>query len=267
MKLIIEAGGTKCKWATSQKNIITTTGFSPNTAHIDNLIKLAREVENKLPNEPDSIIYYGAGCGNSANQQLVKKSLASVFTTNNIRVTSDLEAAGFALWNTQSGLAAILGTGASAGLYNGNEIENQSPSLGYLLGDEGSGAYLGRELIRSIVRQQCPTEISELFFEQYNLSTTDLIRNVYAAQQPNAYMASFVPFMAQNCNNQFINDLLYNSFTLFYNHHIAELKSKSTNLGFVGGVAYTFQSLLKRIIEPKGFELKFLKDALSELVK
>lgn len=266
MKLIIEAGGTKCKWATSAGSIITTIGYSPNTAPADDLIKLAKEVKGKMPN-PSSIIYYGAGCGNPQNQQIVKNVLVSVFSTNNIRVTSDLEAAGLALWGNKSGLTAILGTGAAAGLYNGKIIETQSPSLGYLLGDEGSGAYLGRELIRSLARKQCPTEIAELFFNQYQLSNVELIRNVYAQPQPNAYLASFVPFIAENANNEFIDNLLCNAFSLFYKHHIAELKNRATNLGFVGGVAYTFQSHLKRIIEPKGFEVIFLKDALSELIK
>ena len=134
MKIIVEAGGTKCKWGLIDNQIRTveTIGFNPNCGHPDGLLGIAQAVAEVAKNEPDSVLYFGAGCGNQQNQELVRSTLKKVFTNAEIKVCSDLEGAAIALFGDKSGIAAILGTGAAAGYYNGKVIERQAPSLGYL---------------------------------------------------------------------------------------------------------------------------------------
>ena len=167
MKIIVEAGGTKCKWGLIDNQIRTveTIGFNPNCGHPDGLLGIVQAVAEVAKNEPDSVLYFGAGCGNQQNQELVRSTLKKVFTNAEIKVCSDLEGAAIALFGNQQGFAAILGTGAAAGYYNGKVIECQAPSLGYLLGDEGSGAYIGKTLIVKVLRNELSTDLCNRFFD------------------------------------------------------------------------------------------------------
>ena len=269
MKIIVEAGGTKCKWGLidSQIRTVETIGFNPNCGHPDGLLGISQAVAEVAKNEPNSVLYFGAGCGNKQNQELVRGILNKVFANAEIKVCSDLEGAAIALFGKQSGIAAILGTGAAAGYYNNNEIERQAPSLGYLLGDEGSGAYIGKTLIVKVLRNEFSDKICERFFEFAKMSPAELIKNVYSAQPQNAYLANFVQFASANIAELEISEIVTNAFALFHQKHIAPLNINNLPIGFVGGVAWQFADILCAQYAKCGIEITILKDAFESLCK
>lgn len=269
MRLLVEAGGTKCKWGLigNEKSVIETIGFNPNCSPTSDLRTLANNVKMQIDSDIESILYFGAGCSNSKNKSDIANVLTSVFNCPDVNVHTDLEGSAIALFGKKSGISAILGTGASAGFFNGSEIEKQAPSLGYLLGDEGSGAYLGKTLITKVLRNELSTDLCDNFFSYYHTTPADLIKNVYSSSPTNGYLASFVPFINQHIGDKQMSNLVEESFQLFHQKHIEPIANLSDKIGFVGGVAYQFSDILHDLYIGKGFEIKILKDAFMELVK
>ena len=269
MRIIVEAGGTKCKWGLISNEIVImeTLGFNPNSSPAADLSAMCTSILPETANPIDSIIYYGAGCSSAANKKIVSDALSNAFGCNNIRVFSDLEGAAIALYGNQPGIAAILGTGAAAGYYNGKEIEHMAPSLGYLLGDEGSGAYIGKTLIAKAIRGELSQDLCRKFFEFAQASPAELIKNVYSANPANSYLAGFVPFANANIAHPEIASLIADAFTIFHQKHIEPLNTGNLPIGFVGGVAWQFEKQLQEFYAQRGIQITILKDAFDNLCK
>ena len=269
MRIIIEAGGTKCKWGLidSKIQIAETRGFNPNCSSAADLSALCATILPKTRKPIDTIIYYGAGCSTGANKKTVSCALTDAFGCNNVQVFSDLEGAAIALYGDKPGIAAILGTGAASGYYNGQLIENQAPSLGFLLGDEGSGAYIGKMLIAKAIRGEFSADLCKKFFEFAQVSPAELIKNVYSANPVNSYLAGFVPFASANIAEPEIAGLIAEAFALFHQKHIEPLKPGNLPIGFVGGVAWQFSNQLQEFYANRGIRITILKDAFESLCK
>ncbi len=267
MKIIVEAGGTKCKWGLIGNNLqaIETQGFNPNSSDVGTLTAMAKSVSAKTTENVGSIFYFGAGCSNIANKKAVGDALTAVFKCSDVQVYTDLEGAAIALFGNQQGIAAILGTGAAAGYYNGKVIERQTPSLGYLLGDEGSGAYIGKTLITKVLRNELSTDLCNKFFDFSKTTPAELIKNVYSAQPVNAYLAKFVQFTSENISEPEITKLVADAFELFHQKHIEPLNINDLPIGFVGGVAWQFADILQAQYAKRGIEIVILKDAFARL--
>lgn len=267
MKIIVEAGGTKCKWGLIGSNLqtIETQGFNPNSSNVGALAAMAESVSAKTTDKIGSIIYFGAGCSNIANKKTVGDALSAVFKCGDVHVFTDLEGAAIALFGNQPGIAAILGTGAAAGYYNGKEIELQAPSLGYLLGDEGSGAYIGKTLIAKVLRNEFSEDLYKKFFDFAKTTPAELIKNIYSAQPVNAYLANFVQFASENIAEPEIADLITNAFSTFHSKHIEPLNISNMPIGFVGGVAWQFADILRKQYFQCGIQIRIVKDAFSRL--
>lgn len=267
MKIIVEAGGTKCKWGLIDSQLITieTCGFNPNSSPATALSAMCDTVLAQTTQPVDSILWFGAGCAADSNKKTVGDTLRSAFNCGNVQVFSDLEGAAIALFGNQPGIAAILGTGAAAGYYNGKEIEQLAPSLGYLLGDEGSGAYIGKTLIAKAIRGELSPNLCKKFFEFAQASPAELIKNVYSANPANSYLAGFVSFASENIAEPEIAALIDDAFNLFHEKHIALLDINNLPLGFVGGVAWQFADILRGQCQKRGIEIMILKDAFSRL--
>jgi N-acetylglucosamine kinase-like BadF-type ATPase len=251
MELIIEAGGTKCRWGigkSSGNTEITTQGFNPNFSDIKLLHNIIKDnlLEKLKDTTFNSIYYFGAGCANPTNQRLIEHVLSEYFKSDYIKVASDLEGAAKAIFKENKGRIGILGTGASAGYYNGNIIKNTAPSLGYLLGDEGSGAYLGKELIKRYLRDELDEELTNGIKGYVEIDKPDLIKTIYSNTQTNSYLASFVNFIILHQDHPAIIQLLTGSFMLYYEKHIKPLGQISDKLplGLAGGVAWQFKNLI-----------------------
>ena len=268
MKIIVEAGGTKCKWGLIDSNLqtIETQGFNPNSSNVNTLTAMAESVFAKVAENVDSIIYFGAGCSNNTNKKTVGDALTTVFECNNVHVFTDLEGAAIALFDNKPGIAAILGTGAAAGYYNGKSIERQAPSLGYLLG-EGSGAYIGKTLVSKAIRNELSENLRGKFFDFAKTTPAELIKNIYSTHPTNCYLANFVQFAANNIAEPEIANLVAEAFALFHEKHIAPLNINNMPVGFVGGVAWQFADILRSQYNERGSEIKILKDAFLSLCK
>jgi N-acetylglucosamine kinase-like BadF-type ATPase len=274
MYLIADAGATKINWALLNKDQViefNTPGYNPNVADSNYLRQLLISgfPTDFNPNEVSSVLYFGAGCGSVFGKERVQKALKTYFTMSlEIKVMTDLEGAALAVFNKSEGIIGILGTGANAGFYNGNAIIDSPISLGYLLGDEGSGAYLGKLLIPKIIRNEFDLETVNRFYEFYSLTPAELIKNIYSATQPNKYLGSFVPFIRENSNNPEMEQLVKIAFQNYYKIFMEPIVNKHINLpvAMIGGVAFAFKNQLTYVFESNNINNFSLTDSPLKLM-
>jgi len=260
MILIADAGATKISWAIINKGNVkefNTSGYNPNVAdtnYLRQILITGFPVEFN-PTEVKTIWYFGTGCGSVFGKERVEKALHIFFTeSNQIKVMTDLEGAALAIFNNKQGIVGILGTGANAGFFNGKTIVNTPVSLGYLLGDEGSGAYFGKMLVPKIIRKELPLEIVDGFYAAYSLTAAELIKNIYSAPQPNRYFASFVPFIKQNIHLAEMEQLIINGFELYCKYYMKPVIAIAEKhpVGMIGGVANAFEPQLNKVFMEQG---------------
>ena len=272
-KLIADSGATKAEWCLvvgNRKKTIFTQGISPyflNAAQIHDL--LLKELCPVLKNTGvDEIYYYGTGCADPANAKIVKKAIQQTFPGAVIRVTHDLMAAARGLCGYQKGIACNLGTGSFACYYDGRKIVKTSPGIGYVLGDEGSGAYLGKKLIQYYLYNLFDEELRNKFDAKYATNRSEILENVYKKPLPNRYLAGFTIFLAENRGHYMIENILEDGINDFFFNHLSRYKETSSlPVSFVGGIAYAFQDVLKQLCETYSFILgKIFKNPMQGLI-
>ncbi len=255
MKLIIDSGSTKMGWilldGQEVKAHFVTKGFNPNYSDIQTLESLVETCHGaSLPKDIQSIHYYGTGCGNEQNCQLIKDVFQRHFPQAEITVTHDLMAACHALLGHEKGIACILGTGSNACVYDGENITERAVSLGYLVGDEGSGMHVGREVVKSYFYGFMPDDLRTQFELAYRLDLKGFIGNLYHCDQPSRYLASFARFAGEHQYNPYIKALVGQCFNDFIRAFVLRFDDcKSLKVSFVGSVAYHFQTILKEALE------------------
>lgn len=267
MKLIIDAGSTKMEWILMDGNEVKTRfqteGFNPNYSDRQCLVETCRGAS--LPNGIQSIHYYGTGCGNEQNCQIIKEVFQGRFPDAEIHVTHDLMAACHAVLGHEKGIACILGTGSNSCLYDGENIIEKAVSLGYLLGDEGSGMHIGREVVRAYFYGFMPEELRQQFDTTHHLELKDFIQQLYHDEQPSKYLASFAKFAGEYQNHPFIHDLVKNCFKAFIGASILRFKGcQEMKVSFVGSVAYHFQGVLKKSLADYGLTMGDVMQAPAE---
>ena len=258
MRLIIDAGSTKMGWILMDgpevKAHFVTKGFNPNYSDRQYLVETCHGVS--LPNEIQSIYYYGTGCGNEQNCQIIKEVFQARFPHAEIHVTHDLMAACHAVLGHEKGIACILGTGSNSCLYDGKDIIEKAVSLGYLVGDEGSGMHIGREVVRAYFYGFMPEDLRQKFEETYHLELKDFIDKVYHQPQPSRYLATFAKFAGEHQSNPFIKELVKGCFKTFIEAFVLRFEgAKTMKVSFVGSVAFHFQNLLKESLLEYGFAM------------
>ena len=258
MKLIVDGGSTKMEWILMEDGAVrdrfTTEGFNPNYSDRQDLVETCRGVS--LPNEIQSVYYYGTGCGNEQNCQIIKEVFQHRFPCAEIHVTHDLMAVCHAVLGHEKGIACILGTGSNACVYDGKEITEKAVSLGYLVGDEGSGMHIGREVVRAYFYGFMPEELRQQFDATYHLELKDFIQQLYHEGQPSKYLASFARFAGEHKDNPFIHDLVKDCFKAFVEAFVMRFEGcKAMKVCFVGSVAYHFQEILKECLSDYGLNL------------
>ena len=195
VKLIADSGSTKCEWClvADKKKKIITQGISPYFLSEEQVLNiLQKEVIGKIKNiHVDEVFYYGTGLGSQENAKFIKRILKKVFPAAAIETRIDLLAAARAVCGHDKGIACILGTGSNSCYYDGKKIVKNSPGLGYVLGDEGSGSYLGKKVIQYFLYNTFDEELMLQFKKQFNTNITEILENVYTKPQPNRYLASF----------------------------------------------------------------------------
>jgi N-acetylglucosamine kinase-like BadF-type ATPase len=267
MILIADSGSSKTSWSViDQSNQIasySSVGLNPYHISDNGILDV---LKNLLPRELSvnnikEIFFYGAGCKLEPMAQRMRSVLNLCFTSSVVHVYSDIIGAARALYARNSGIVAIVGTGINTGFYNGDGIENEVPSLGYILGDEGSGSYVGKELIRVWQYGELPNDIALKLssFAKVDLST--ILKNVYIEGNPERFLSGFVPFIAQNINHTSIKTLVDNAFDLFVERHLAKYSQFTKyGVGVVGSVGFVLAQRLKIAIEKRGGKAdKFLQ--------
>lgn len=252
MILIADCGSTKVDWCMIDNGEVVTR---VSTGGINALLMTEVEIADIIGRElvpaigdavVDEVHYYGAGCISAEVCDNVRRAIALHIPAPVIEVNTDLLAAARALCGHDKGIACILGTGSNSCFYDGERIVDNVSPLGYILGDEGSGAVLGRLLVGDVLKNQLSPELCEKFLSQYNLDTLEIIHRVYREPQPNRFLASVSPFLLENMEEPAIHRLVLNSFKSFFVRNISHYEGyRDMPVNFVGSIAYYYHDVLK----------------------
>ena len=274
VKLIADSGSSKTEWCLihgNKKIQIQTQGISPYFLNIEQVIQiLQKELLPKMKKlVPDEIHYYGTGCSNVENVKMIKTALKKVFPSAKCNVDHDLLGAARALCGNEKGIACILGTGSNSCFYNGKKIIKNSPGLGYVLGDEGSGTYLGKKVIQYYLYNTFDEDLMDRFNSKYNTSATEILDAVYKQPLPNRFLAGFTGFLIENRGHFMIENIIEDGFNDFFFNHIYKYReSWSMPIHFVGSLAYGFRDVLKDLCNSYELQLgKVLKNPMEGLIK
>lgn len=273
VKLIADSGSTKCEWcllSNGKKKKIITQGISPYFLTADQIVELLqKDLVKKIRDITiDEIYYYGTGLGNPANIKLIKRVMNKVFPAAKVEASIDLLAAARAVCGNEKGVACILGTGSNSCYYNGRKILKNSPGLGYVLGDEGSGAYLGKKVVQYFLYGTFDEDLMQRFTNQFNVGANEILEHVYKMPQPNRYLASFAIFLANNRGHYMIENIIEDCLNDFFFTHLYKYReSWLYPISFVGSVAYGFRDVLKDLCSTYELELgKVLKQPMDGLI-
>ncbi|MDD3738930.1 MAG: ATPase [Lentimicrobiaceae bacterium] len=272
MIIVADVGNTTADWGVIHKGEILyykTTGFSPyftKPSEIINLLEkeLLPNIDVKLVR---SLFFYGTSCSSDVNKNIIKETLSNIFGNAEIFVDSDLLAAAKALCGNNEGIACILGTGSNSCYYNGNKIQDNKLSLGYILGDQGSGAYLGKRLLYDYFHNKLPDNLKQELTKFANVSDKEIISNLYSTDKPSSYLASFAPFLHKHNNNKYVNDLLTDSFNEFIVNCVKIYpESKHLPINFVGSIAYLYKDLISTLLKNNDLQAgKFISSPIKDL--
>lgn len=265
MILVAESGSTKTQWNildnNNIKSITNTQGINPVVMNVEEMIVAMRPVLSEVdPKELDSIYFFGAGCAGDELKQKVGTAIFDLFKTENIFIDSDMIAACLSLAGDKPAIVCILGTGSNSCLWSGDHIAEQTPSLGYILGDEGGGVSIGRQLVADFLKKQMPNDLRLLFSEQYHISTEIAIERVYRSPQPNAYLASFAPFALKYIDSDYCKKLMEDIFASFITRNVMKYSNISnTKLYFCGSIAWAFAETLSSVCSTLSLEVGEIK--------
>ncbi len=275
MILISDSGSTGTDWVSIEKDKqvkdYKTSGFNPYYSPREAIIDiLEKELVPFLDNySVRYIFYYGSGCSTKSKCFIIEDALEKVFPNATIDVQHDLLGAVRGLFNRESGIACILGTGSNSCLYDGKEIIENVSSLGYLFGDEGSGAHIGKLFLTAYLKKELPVNIAKDFRERYKLSLENILDSVYNKPRPNTYLASFMEFIGAYKNDNFIHHIIYSSFDALFQEYIIKYTDyKKFNISCVGSIAYFFKDILETVASEYNCKIGTVeKDPIEGLIK
>ncbi len=274
IKLIADSGATKCEWClleNGKKKTILTQGISPYFLNTEQIITLLqKELIPKLKNAKVSNIYfYGTGLSNPNNAGIIKTAFKKLFPAAKAEINTDLLAAARALCGNKKGIACILGTGSNSCFYNGKKIVKNSPGLGYILGDEGSGAYLGKKVVQHYLYNTFDADLMSRFDAKFTTNKVEILENVYKQPLANRYLASFTAFLAENRGHYMVENIIEDGLNDFFFTHLYKFReSWIMPINFIGSVAFGFKDILKELCNTYELELgNVLKKPMDGLVK
>lgn len=275
MILIADSGSSKTEWVLVKNGVLQakllTDGFNPNYYSLDHLSQLAeKEIASKFDIERISHLYfYGSGCSAKHNNDVILTALRTSFNKTSILVESDLLGAARSLFNKNDGIAAILGTGSNSCVYVGEKIVQNMPSLGFILGDEGSGNNLGKRFLIDYSKDKLPSVLKDKFDLKFNYSFDDIIDQIYQQPRPIKFLASFCPFFLENIDSDYIKRLIKSSFSEFFESNIANYDGYlDMPIKFTGSVASIFAKELNEVAQSFGLRIEAIeKNPIPGLIK
>ena len=272
--LIADSGATKCEWCllvNGKAKKIFTQGISPYFLNGEQIVSLLqKELLPKLKKSaPESVFFYGTGLSNPANARFLQAALGTVFPKACIEVNTDLLGAARALCGNGKGVACILGTGSNSCYYNGKKIVKNSPGLGYVLGDEGSGAYLGKKVIQYYLYNTFDEDLKSRFDATFVTTPTEILESVYKKPLPNRYLASFAIFLAENRGHYMVENIIEDGLNdFFFNHLYKYRESWTLPISFTGSIAFGFRDVLQELCNSYELEMgTILKNPMDGLIR
>lgn len=253
MIAIVDGGSTKCDWVILENDgtevlKTETIGFNPNIIKAE---LIAPEIENnqalsKFHDYIEHIFFYGSGCGTAEKKLIVEREIQKVFTNAQIHVKEDLLAAAYAAYRGVPAIVCILGTGSNACYFDGEKVKTELPSLGFLIGDEGSGSALGKQLVRHYFMKKLPPDLHQQFTEIYQLNIDDLLKNMYHNPRANAYMADFTRFIVDRKTHPYFQNFIYKELKNFLEFQVMPYEEcRDCEVNFIGSIAYFFEDSLR----------------------
>lgn len=262
MILVADSGSSNSDWMLnlpdSKPLSFRTKGLNPFFVNEKEIAKVMKDVPEILPyaNEIHEVYFFGAGCVTPDRREIVSNALTEIFPTAFISVESDLLGSAYATCGNNQGYVCTLGTGSDIGFFDGEYLKSSVHGIGYVLGDEGSGAWFGKQLITSFLYENMPKDLSDKFAAKYRINKDIVIKNVYQKDRPNAYLASFAEFMAEHILHPYIDRLLRNGFDEFVRTNVMTYPNYwDFNVNFVGRIAYYFDLQLREVCEVLGVKV------------
>lgn len=261
MKIIAESSSTRTEWALVENgNVVEhafTMGLNP---YFMSRREISHTVRLELPEvffkrRWEHVFFYGAGCANKEKNKIMESSLVAQFKTP-VTVESDLLGAARGLLVRNQGLACILGTGSNSCFYDGNEIVKNVKPLGYILGDEGSNAYMGKHFIADVLKELAPKDLITAFYDKYQLSLNTLMDQVYTNSLPNRSLAQYAFFLRDHLDSEYVYSLVYNSLMQFFKRNISQYDYRDYPLSFVGSTCVMYEEVLRRVADDFGASIK-----------
>ena len=265
MKLIAESGSTRTEWALVEDNHLVqrvfTEGLNP---FFQTRREISRSVRLGLPEsffkkKLDQVYYYGAGCSSYEKKNILGASLVAQFKTP-IQVESDLLAAARGLFKCEAGIACILGTGSNSCFYDGKIIVKNVTAAGYILGDEGSGAVLGKLFLADLLKGLAPKELANEFHEKFRISVNDVMESVYNLPFPNRFLGTIAYFLGDYMDNEYVYNLLTNNLRSFFNRNVCQYDYINYPIRFVGSLAYAYPDILQEVAQEFGVEIDVIEE-------
>lgn len=275
MILIADSGSTKVDWSVVEKGKLVkqakTKGINP---FFQTEEEISNEIETTLilqldTQDFDAVYFYGAGC-TFDKVEIVKRAIKkNINVHNEIEVSTDMLAAARGLCGYLPGIACIMGTGSNSCYYDGRKIVDNVSPLGFILGDEGSGAVLGKLFVSDLLKNQLTPGLKEAFLEKYNLTVADIIDRVYRRPFPNRFLSTFSPFISEHIGDPTVHSLVMNSFKAFLRRNVMQYgKWDKLPIHFVGSVAFNYQDILIEAVEEMGMKPgKIIQSPMDGLIK
>lgn len=276
MIIIADGGSTKTNWCLitdEQKKVyFNTEGYNP---YFSSAAYIVQSLKENLPSDLEiekitEVNYYGAGCSVEDKKKIVEDAMSLVFVNARVNIGHDLLAAARAVLGINEGFAAILGTGTNTCIYNGKEITHNIDSLAYILGDEGSGCYIGKKLLGDYVRGYMPEPVRQLFWETYQLTPDDVIDQVYTKPLANRFCAGFSKFVYDNnVHIEYSRNLVKTSFQDFFRNLVTHYPNyQNYTFNCIGSVGYNFRNVLEEVVTENGMVMgNIIRSPIDNLVK
>ena len=276
MILIADSGSTKTDWCVVENGELLQQIFTKGT---NPFFQSEEEIGNEIAttllprlksDEPDAVYFYGAGCGFPDKIATMRRAIAQhLKVKGEIEVNTDMLAAARGLCGHTPGIACIMGTGSNSCYYNGQDIVANVSPLGFILGDEGSGACLGKLLVGNLLKNQMTPGLKEKFLKQFDLTPADIIDRVYRQPFPNRFLASLSPFLAQNMDEPCVHNLVLNSFKAFLKRNVMQYDGyQHEKVHFIGSVAFHYKEVLIKAAYETGIQVgNIIKSPMEGLIK
>ena len=255
MVAIVDSGSTKSDWVILDdfKKVFLKTetiGFNPNFINRELITPEIQKNSNliSVKNSITKVFFYGSGCGVKKNCEIIEEELKKVFGKAEIIVKEDLMAAAYAAYNGKPAIVCILGTGSNSCFFDGENLKIELPSLGFLIGDEGSGSAIGKQLVRRYFMKKLPADLHSEFEKDYQLTIEDALKNMYHSPRPNAYLANFNKFVIERKEHPYFMDMVFEEMKSFFEYQVLPYQeAQEAEINFIGSIAYYYENILRSV--------------------